>query len=273
MKPNLDVSFSMDEPVLIMHGPATDTPWGVCQFPDMWRGCDGAVYLCVNMGVDCNLGDHEESCWFKSDNNGATCSRIPLEHVDLRPDVVELPDGGAISLASNVTSITGRHSAPGTNGPIFTPRNGGVAAVAEPFDYKYGRRYDAIYRFGDFSADARQWPCRIRMPDGQWEDSSFSVEAPELRKCGIVRQQLFFEKEQTWKDVEPYLDPPVPSKVTRLGDRSLVTPVYGQHPEVLDRYFAVVHCLASVDGGRTWDIRGTVADQIGLVTHGFGGDE
>ena len=41
----------MGEPVLIVHGPATDTPWGVCQFPDMWRGCDGAVYLCVNMGL------------------------------------------------------------------------------------------------------------------------------------------------------------------------------------------------------------------------------
>jgi len=273
IEPNFDVSFSLGEPVLVMHGPATDTPWGVCQFPDMWRGCDGAVYLCVNMGVDCNLGDHEESCWLKSDSNGASWSRIPLAQVDLRPDVVELSDGGAICFGRERFVYHWSTFGPGNQWPHLYPAKWGVAAVAEPFYYPYGWRYDAIYRFGDLPAEARQWPCRIRMPDGQWEDSSFLVDAPELRKCGIVRQQLWFEKEQTWEDVEPYLDPPVPIKVTCLGDGSLVTPVYGQHPEVLDRYFAVIHCLASEDGGRTWDMRGTVADQVGLVTHGFGGDE
>jgi hypothetical protein len=267
------VHLTVGKSVMVMHGPARDTPWGVYQFPDMWRGCDGAVYLCVNMGHDAKVGDREDSRWFKSDNNGASWSQIPLEQVDLRPDVVELPGGGAVSFGRERYVYHWSTYGPGNQWPALHPVKWGVDPVAEPFYNAYGVRYDAIYRFGDFPAEARRWPCRVRMPDGHWEDSSFSVEAPELRNVGIVRQKHWFEKDGKWEDIAPSMKPPVPIKITHLADGSLVTPVNGQHPEVLDRSFNVVHCLASVDGGRTWDIRGTVADQTNLVTHGFGAGE
>lgn len=273
MNPDKNVDIVLGEPLLVMHGPAGDTTWGFYQFPDMWRGRDGTVYLCVNVGPDCKLGDREDSRWFKSDDNGGSWCRIPFEQVDLRPDVVELPDGSAISFGQERNVYHWSIFGPGNRWPRLYPAQWGVAPVADPFYEDYGHRYMATYRFGDFPAEARRWPCRIRMPDGRWEDSSFAVDAPELHQSSTVRQCYWFEEDKKWEDVEPYLNPPIPIKTTCLADGSLVTPVAGQHPEVLDRKFLIVHCLASVDGGRTWNLRGTVADQIDLVPHGFGAGE
>ena len=156
--------------------------WAPLKTDRMWRGCDGKVYLCVNMAHDCKLGNREDSRWFKSDNNGASWNRIQLEQVDLRPDVVELPDGGAVSFGRERYVYRWSTYGPGNRRPGLFPAKRGVEAVAKPFFCSYGVRYDAIYRFGDFPAEARRWPCRIRTPDGHWEDSFFSVEAPELHK-------------------------------------------------------------------------------------------
>jgi hypothetical protein len=35
--------------------------WGFFQFPDLWRGNDGALYLAVNIGVDSAVGCRRRS--------------------------------------------------------------------------------------------------------------------------------------------------------------------------------------------------------------------
>jgi hypothetical protein len=239
----------------------------------MWRACDGNLYLCVNMGHDCDIGEREESLWFRSDNHGVTWNRIAQDQVDLRPDITELADGNAVSLGHERYVYHWSTYGPGNQWPSLLPRKWDANPVAEPFFREYSMRYDAIYRFGDFPAEARQWPCRFRRSDGQWEDSHFTVDAPELHLCGGISQQHWWDTAGPWEEIEPRLPLPVPIKITRLADGPLVSPVAGQHSEVRDRRVAVTYCLASIDGGCTWHIRGTVADQIELATHGFGGGE
>lgn len=267
------LTVTIGEARLIVHGPAEESPWGKYQFPDMWRGCDGNLYLCVNMGHDCDIGEREESLWFRSSNHGSSWDRIAQKLVDLRPDITELPNGSAISFGRERYVYHWSTYGPGNKWPKLLPRTWGVTPVADPFFREYSMRYDGIFRFGDFPAEARQWPCRIRRPDGDWEETHFSVNAPEIHLCGGIRQQHWWDQEKRWEEVEPRLPLPVPIKVTRLADGSLVSPVAGQHPDVRDRRVAVTYCLASIDNGLTWNIRGTVADQIDLATHGFGGGE
>ena len=51
---------------------------GFFQFPDLWRGNDGALYLAVNVGADSEAGRHEPTQFYRSADGGRNWHPTPF---------------------------------------------------------------------------------------------------------------------------------------------------------------------------------------------------
>lgn len=266
----------LGEPRPVVVAPPGKHGWGYYQFPDMWRAASGEIYLCVNVGPDSALGKHEPSMWLKSKEDGLTWESVDQSNVDLSPDIHSLPDGREVRLGAERRVYHWSTYGSGCGAQRLRPRELGVESAWGPWFDEYSMAEVVGYCIGDFPEAQRRFPVAERSDaQAEWIDGSGTIDVPDLIYRTVVRGKTWFLKDRKdeWEERDPSILVPIPYQVAMLPDGTLLTAMAGQHPEVKDRRYDRVLCVESTDGGRIWTKRGTIADQIGLTTHGYGAGE
>lgn len=271
----------MGEPVVVAVSPpeyAGDPAgrwWGFFQFPDLWRGRDNKLYLAVNVGADSEVGRHEPTQFFVSANQGKNWAPTAYSQVDLAPDIVELPDG------SQITFGQARHiyhfaalSSDAPNHEVLASELG-LKPVAGPLRTGYKVNEYQIYRYGDIPENLRRFPVAYRASVRErWQSNFGCLDFPDLQLLALSRAGWWDDNGRfAWKELPHRIKLPVPQETVSLPDGTLLWTHASQHPSVKDRTYYRVACLASTDRGRTWRLRGFIADDTAQTSWGYGAGE
>lgn len=234
--------------------------WGFFQFPDLWRGNDGVLYLAVNVGADSVAGKHEPTQFFCSRNVGRTWRRVDPGSCDRTREVLALPDGRQVAFGRERYLYHYAELSPDAGRESPDVRTLGLTPVAGPVRGGYKVNEYMVYRFGDLPESYRRFPLAIRASaDTAWTETSGVLDFPELRLPVLTRAMWWDEAgREEWREFPPRLKTPTPHAVTVLPDGTLLWALSSQHPEV-GRHCGMVSCLASTDAGRTWTRRGGIA--------------
>lgn len=246
--------------------------WGFFQFPDLWRGNDGTLSVVVNVGADSAAGKHEPSEFFSSPDGGRTWRRTTADEVDLTPEIVTLPDGRQTAFGVHrwLYHLAALSSAPEERGLDTTAA--GIKPVAGPYRDGYKVNEYLVYDFADIPADRRHFPMAFRQSaTAEWQRGEGTIAFPSLRLAALSRAMWWNDAgKEECRDFTTRLEVPMPQEITILPDGTLLWALSSQHPAA-EKLHARVACLASVDAGRSWQVRGMIAD--GLDTswgYGFG---
>jgi len=275
--------MKLGEPTVVAVGPPEMTgpeSWGFFQFPDMWRGKDGSLYLVINVGADSRAGRHEPSLFFVSRDGGRSWSPIAPEDADLSPAILHLPDGRRAAFG-DCRHIYHFHAlAPEEFRP--TPRLSaldlGMKPVTGPFLSSYKVAYYCYYRYGDLPEDKRHFPVWQRASAAMpWERRCGRIEMDDLLLHAMVRAGWDDgEGNFVWKEFGHELSIPLPNRPNQLAvlpDGTILWALEGQDPQVCDRQCWQVMCLASEDGGCTWRPRGMITRNLPQASWGYGAGE
>ncbi|MFM8705682.1 MAG: sialidase family protein, partial [Planctomycetia bacterium] len=94
----------------------------------------------------------------------------------------------------------------------------------------------------------------------EWQRGEGTLTLPSLQLAALNRAMWWNDAgQEEWRRVTTRLELPMPHEVTILPDGTLLWPLASQHPAAR-KLHARVACLASVDAGRTWQLRGMIAD-------------
>ncbi|MEI6971999.1 MAG: sialidase family protein [bacterium] len=235
--------------------------WGFFQFPDLWRGNDGVLYLAVNVGADSAAGRHEPTQVFCSRDGGGTWQRVAFDATDRSPEIITLPDGRQVAFGRERYLYHLAELSPDAGRASIDVVALGLTPVAGPFRGGYKVNEYLVYRYGDIPAACRRFPLASRASaNAAWAETSGVVEYPEMRLPVLTRAMWWDDAgREEWREFPPRLKPPAPHEVTVLPDGTLLWVLESQHPEV-ERHCGMVSCLASCDAGRTWTRRGGIAD-------------
>jgi hypothetical protein len=235
--------------------------WGFFQFPDLWRGNDGALYLAVNIGADSMAGKHEPTQFYASRDGGLTWQRVAREATDRSREIATLPDGRQVAFGQERYLYHHAELSPDSCRASLDVAALGLTPVDGPLRDSYKVNEYLIYRFGDIPAATRRYPLSVRASAAEdWEENTGLLDFPDLRLPVLTRAMWWDEAgREEWKEIPPRLKVPTPHEVTVLPDGTLLWALASQHPDA-DRIYYRVTCLASHDTGRTWQARGTTAD-------------
>jgi len=275
--------MKLGEPTVVAVGPPEMTgpeSWGFFQFPDMWRGKDGSLYLVINVGADSLAGRHEPSLFFVSRNGGRSWDPIQFEQVDCSPAILDLPDGRQVAFG-DCRHIYHFHAiAPEGLGqmPRLSALDLGMEPAMGPFLSSYKVAYQCCYRYGDVPEDKRHFPVWQRASaDMPWERRAGRIEMDDLLLRAMVRSGWDDDEGNfTWKEFGHEFKVPVPNWPNRLAalpGGTILWALEGQDPQVCDSQCWQVMCMASEDGGCTWRLRGMIADDRSAATWGCGAGE
>ncbi|MBI2440833.1 MAG: exo-alpha-sialidase [Lentisphaerae bacterium] len=247
--------------------------WGFFQFPDLWRGNDGRLYLAVHVGADSMAGRHEPTQFYASRDGGATWRRVALEETDRTRELVALPDGRQVAFGQERYLYHHAELSPDAGRKYIDLEALGIKPVAGPFGDGYRVNEYVFYRYGDIPAALRQFPMAVRHgPAVPWQETTGTIELPDSYLRALIRAMWWDDKGRPeWREFSPRLNLPAPQDVTALPDGVLLWALATQHSAVPRRY-DVVSCLASSDGGRTWRLRGMIADALD-TSWGYGAGE
>jgi hypothetical protein len=263
--------IELGEPVVVAESPpqyATDPSgkwWGFFQFPGLWRGDDGVLFVSVHIGADSVAGRHEPTQFYSSRDGGRSWQQVG-QGADGKtparpPESVALPDGRQVVFGERLRldDVHGQPPEPRKDEVDLDAL--GVRPVAGPFRDGYTVNEYLVYRHGDIPAAGRTFPLAVRAnPDAAWEPLSGSIEWPDLRQLVLTRAMWWDDAgKPEWLERPRRLKLPIPHGVLVLPDGTLLWALDSQHPEV-GRRCGMVSCLASSDAGRTWTRRGTVAE-------------
>ncbi|MDE2755355.1 MAG: sialidase family protein [Acidobacteriota bacterium] len=269
---------TLGEPVIVAVSPPGEKRWGFYQFPDMWRGRGGQIYLAMNVGEDAEVGVHQPTKFFVSRNEGRSWQPIPENQVDFSPDILTLPTGEQVAFGTE--KYVYHYSSYGhRNREEISLDELGLKPVMT-FRDAWNVQVFSYYRYVDLPQRVRRFPLTARAnPDAPWQNEYGTVEPSDLLLSVLVQAR---DATGEWHDlprvvrVSPYYQagsifrpPDWPKVVLALADGSLLWAHSTQDPR-FERTFFRVQCLASSDGGRSWRVRGTIADQAGLATFGYG---
>jgi hypothetical protein len=235
--------------------------WGFFQFPDLWRGNDGVLYLAVNIGADSEAGRHEPTQFFRSDDGGRTWQPTPFAATDQSPEIVALPDGRQVAFGRRRRLYHFSELSPDAPKDEVDLDALNVRPVAGPYRDGYTVNEYLVYRYGDIPAAHRTFPLAMRVnPGAPWQPLAGRIECPELRLPMLTRAMWWDEAgKPEWIERPRHLKPPMPRDVLVLPDGTLLWALQSQNPDV-ERLCGMVSCLASSDAGRTWAQRGVIAD-------------
>ena len=263
---------TLGPPVVVLLGPPGDLRWGYYAFPDMWRAPGGELYLAVNVGEDANdVGEHLPTQFFVSQDEGESWLPILEAQVDFSPDIIALPSGEHVAFGTE--KYVYHYS---TYGPrprefhsldelglklVFTTEKPGLIA--------------AHFRYADLPESLTRIPVkRRRGPNSPWQYDYAHFDSSDL----LLRTPIGTPNAKgDWREIAPMISTTPrdaasvlwPDRLVVLQDGTLLWPLASQDPH-LQRMFFRVQCVASSDGGRTWGIRGTIADQPELADWGYG---
>ena len=237
--------------------------WGFFQFPDLWRGNDGSLSVGINVGADSAAGKHEPTLFFSSPDGGRTWSRTTAEATDLTPAIITLPDGrqtafGTVRWLYHVAKLS-----PDAKGRGLDTTALGIEPVAGPYRDGYKVNEYLVYDFDDIPADRRHFPVSFRQAaTAEWQRGEGTIAFPSLRLAALSRAMWWNDAgREEWRDFTTRLEVPMPREVTILPNGTLLWPLASQHPAAQKKH-ARVACLASEDAGRTWQLRGMIADGL-----------
>lgn len=275
--------MKLGEPVVVAVGPPEMTgpeSWGFFQFPDLWRGRDGDLYLVVNVGADSRAGRHEPSLFFHSPDGGRRWEKVQFEQVDCSPEILDLPDGRQVAFGEyrRIYAFQAVAQEGGEQAPRLSAIDLGLKPVMGPFLSSYKVAYQCHYRYGDVPEDTREFPVWQRpSADAPWERTRGQIEMDGLLLRALVRDGWDDEEGKfVWKEFAHEFSPPVPNWPNELAvgpDGAILWVLAAQSPEVSDRQCWQVLCLASEDGGCTWRLRGMITEDLPPATWGYGGGE
>jgi hypothetical protein len=261
------MKITLSDPVIVAVSPPQygEDPagrwWGFFQFPDLWRGNDGALYLAVNVGADSMAGRHEPTQFFASRDGGVSWQPVAYEATDRTREIIALPTGRQVAFGQEryLYHLAALSPDAGRTSPDAGAL--GVSPVAGPLRDSYKVNEYLIYRFGDLPEAHRRFPLAIRASaDDAWEETSGVLDFLDLRLRVLTRAMWWDAAgREEWKEFQPRLKAPTPREVTALPDGTLLWALDSQHPDS-DRIYYRVTCLASHDAGCTWKARGTIAD-------------
>ena len=275
--------MNLGEPVVVAVGPpemAGPDKWGFFQFPDMWRGRDGSLYLVINVGADSLAGRHDPSQFFVSRDGGRSWDGIAPEEVDLSPEILELPDGRQVAFGDcrhiyhfHVLALEGVRKE-----EVLSAVDLGMKPVMGPFLSSYKVAYYCYYRYGDVPNDKKRFSVWQRSSaDTPWECRSGRIEMDDLLLGAMVRDGWDNDEGKfEWKEFRHQFRVPVPNCPNRLAvlpDGTILWAIASQRPDVRDRAGLQVMCLASEDGGCTWRFRGTITADHPAASWGYGAGE
>lgn len=265
----------LGEPVIVAVGaPEMSGQWGFFQFPNLWRGRDGDLHLAVNIGVDSEAGRHEPSACFVSKDDGRSWAGVGADALDLSPHAYALPGSGEIGLGPERRTSHFKKSS-GPSGETATALELGLKPAIGPIRGPYEVNERGFFRLGDIPRSVRDFPVSIRLSAGSdWQMHSGTILEPDLL-IGILTRSGWWDDQGIfeWEDQDQAIVAPAPHKadvVEVLPDGTLLWALDTQNPAVHDRFCTQVSCLASTDQGRTWTLRGTIADDTTGASHGYG---
>ena len=267
--------MTLAEPVVVAVGPPeVSGKWGFFQFPNLWRGRDGLLYLAVNIGADSEAGHHEPSACCESKDGGQSWAAVTPDELDLAPRVYALPDGGEIAFGGP-RKISHFKKGDGYVQETPTVSELGLKPVIGPVRGSYEVNEYAFFRLGDIPESVRDFPASARPSAGaEWQQQSCTIKEPELLTSVLMRAGWWDDQGQfEWEDQDQAIVAPAPHKpdvVEVLPDGTLLWALSTQNPDVRERGCWIVSCLASSDHGRTWALRGQRANATTGSSHGYG---
>jgi hypothetical protein len=246
--------------------------WGFFQFPDLWQGNDGSLAVAVHVGADSVAGRHEPTLFFASRDRGRTWRQAAVDDLDLTPEIISLSDGRQAAFGKSRRPQYLAATQAGDEQRSIDVAALAIKPVAGPYRDGYKVNEYLVYRFDDIPADRRRFAVSFRdSATAQWRKSEGSIEFPGLQVTALVRAMWWDDAgKEEWVQRPPRVEIPVPKGVVPLPDGTMLWPLASQHPTAR-KFHARVACLASEDAGRTWRVRGMIAD--GLDTswgYGFG---
>lgn len=235
--------------------------WGFFQFPDLWRGNDGVLYIAVNIGADSEAGRHEPTRFFRSDDGGRTWQPTACAATDQRPEVVALPDGRQVVFGRRRRLYHFSELSPEAPKDDIDLDALGVQPVAGPYRDGYRVNEYLVYRFSDIPEAHRAFPRALRSgPGAPWQPLNGRINVADLHLLALARAMWWDDAgKPEWTERPRRLKLPMPRDVLILPDGTLLWALTSQHPDV-GRRCGMVSCLASSDAGQTWQRRGTIAD-------------
>ena len=261
------MNVAMNAPVIVAVSPPQygENPagrwWGFFQFPDLWRGNDGVLYLAVNVGADSEAGRHEPTQFFRSDDGGRSWQPTPFAATDQSPEIVALPDGRQVAFGRKRRIYHFSELSPDAPKDDIDMDALGVRPLSVPYRDGYRVNEYLVYRYGDIPEEQRTFPLAVRSgPGAPWQPLHGSIECSDMLVLVLIRAMWWDDAgKPEWIERPRRLKPPMPRGVLVLPDGTLLWALASQHPRVA-RLYGMVSCLASSDGGQTWKRRGTIAD-------------
>ena len=278
MKTTSSTRITPGKPVVIACGPPGENRWGFYQFPDMWRAPGGEIYLAMNIGADCEIGEHQPSWFFVSRDDGKTWTRIPYAQVDQSPLPVTLSDGSQVAFGETCY-IYHAHSYGQYQHPWqwWQCKELGLEPCSGLVWDAYDNYQWLVYRFDDSPKQARETQMRWRKSKNDpWQKTTCSFNAPGLLLGGLGRANWWDDNgKPIYKDVPRRIFRAWPRDVIALPDDTLLWVYCSVHPDSLHRKYMYwkVDLFASTDRGRTWTRRGVIADDTDQTTDGYSGAE
>ena len=271
-------TVTLGHPIVIAEGPPGETgpeTWGFYQFPDMWRGRDGRIYLAMNVGADSTAGRHEPTQFFVSSNEGRSWERTPYVNTDSSPAALNLPDGSQVAFGDQRHIHHGYTLSRPVPERTLSALELGLSPAAGPIMNPYGVTEFYYYLYAGLPDDVRRFPVAWRASrESPWESRRGSIDMPDLWLAAMGRDGWWDENGQLlWEERCHTFAPPVPHDpewLEVLPDGTILWALASQSPGVSDRRFERLMCLASDDGGSTWRMRGTIADDPSRSTWGYG---
>ncbi len=263
------VTVTLAEPQVLYVAADTEgaRKWGVYGVPDMYRTLDGGIVVCANGCMDTHdveIGKVAESVAFQSDDEGKTFVRIPF---------VEGMRGNAIFTLNDGSQAQFCEKSPRVDLLEIGVKHGSLVVGGNEHAL-YG-----LFRYGDIPAAVRGFEVVHRESPGKpWVVSDGAILFPDLRVARAIKAKSGLSE---WPDVKPMFGSldyaltglaqgsAVNEALVEAGDGAWVTAILGHSSTDRNaRYFAELHCLASLDQGRTWTPRGTIFNQRELSTFG-----
>lgn len=271
-----DVQLS--EPAVVATGPPGQVggrTWGFYQFPDLWRGADGRLYLAMNVGADSVVGRHDPTQFFTTGDEGRSWESVDPQSVDFSPAVLELPDGSQVAFG-RFRFIYHYHAlAPEAEADRVTAPGLGLQPALGPIPGSYEVNEYFHYRYGDIPVESRRFPVAWRdSADAPWQRAFGDIDVPDLLVRALSRAGWWDDEGKFfWKELDQELRLPAPydwNALEILTDGTLLWAHSTQNPAVTDRAYYQVLCLASADRGRTWRLRSIVTQDTEKATFGYG---
>lgn len=249
--------------------------WGFFQFPDLWRGNDGVMYLAVNVGADSTVGEHEPTLFFSSKDSGRIWQTTYLDEMDLSPQSIQLPDGSEVAFGEqrylyHVQALTSVKQS-----KTYSAKQLGLKPISGPILSPYKVTENVYYSSQTVPESLRRFSVAWRRSsDAPWQKRFGIIDMPDLIFAANARAGWWDKTgkfEWTEKGHEFTLPiPEDPETIVALPDGTLLWALASQNPKVMDRLCGQVACLESRDHGQTWQARGAIADETIRATWGYG---